>query len=370
MTYRLQWTLGACCALLLACSDDTTPDPATGIPTEVQLAPAGSPHDMLSAWGLFSDPVAQVPNEGVVYYDVNSPLYSDYTFKRRFMHVPDGETIGYSPDGEWDFPVGTVLIKTFSYLTDERDPSLGEQLLETRLLVHQADTWEAHTYIWKGDDAVYDRVGDFIDASWIDSAGETRTNNYIVPNTNECKECHGDMEALNTLGGMTRQLNREHDYGAGPVNQIDHLVSMGWLDAGIPAADERQTLVDPFGAAPELDRVRAYLDSNCGHCHTENGPASQSALLLSFGLTEPTMNPASNWGVCKVPTSAGGATCGHKYDVVPGDPDTSIVMCRLESTDPEVRMPPTVSRIPHAEGNALIRAWIAGMDPVDCDMMQ
>ncbi|MEM1030886.1 MAG: hypothetical protein AAGN82_11075 [Myxococcota bacterium] len=354
-------------AALAGCSDgDAPPLPE---PVVVDLAPEGVPHGLLSEWGLFEDLRAQVPSGEVVFYDVNAPLYSDYTFKRRFLHVPAGGRVGYAPEGEWDFPVGTILVKTFSYLADARDPSLGEQLLETRLLVHQPGTWEAHTYIWEGDDARYDRVGDFIDTEWIDVAGNLRTNRYIVPNNNECQECHGEMEALDTLGGVTRQLNREHDYGAGPVNQIDHFASLGWLDVDPPPAEERQTLVDPFGSAPEWTRVRSYLDTNCGHCHTEDGPASQSALLLSFDLTVPGENPEANWGVCKVPTSAGGATCGHTYDVVPGDPDRSIVMCRLQSEDPEVRMPPTVSRIPHAEGNALIRAWIAGMDPVDCDSL-
>ena len=51
-----------------------------------------------------------------------------------------------------------------------------------------------------------------------------------------------------------------------------------------------------------------------------------------------------------------------------GDPDASIFICRLTSTDPEVRMPPLVSRVPHDEGIALIREWIAGMSG-DCSTM-
>jgi hypothetical protein len=85
--------------------------------------------------------------------------------------------------------------------------------------------------------------------------------------------------------------------------------------------------------------------------------------LLDFAATDPASQPPANWGVCKIPTSAGGATCGHTYDIVPGDPDRSIMICRMASTDLEVRMPPLGIRLVHAEGLALVRQWIASMPP-------
>src|SRR5690606_9958078 len=80
--------------------------------------------DTLDGWGLFADAPSQVPAARVVPYDVIAPLYSDYTFKRRFVTIPEGTTIGYEDTDLWKFPVGTILVKTFSYLHDERDPSL------------------------------------------------------------------------------------------------------------------------------------------------------------------------------------------------------------------------------------------------------
>jgi uncharacterized repeat protein (TIGR03806 family) len=346
----------ACFSALVALIGCGSDDPA---PAAVSPAPPGAPHATLDEWHLFTDARLQAPNEGVVPYEVISPLYSDYTHKRRFAWIPAGARVGYDAEREWTFPVGAILVKTFSYLTDARDPALGERLLETRLLVHEPGGWEAHTYIWNAEQnaAVREVVGDVIPSSFIDAAGEARTNDYIVPNTNECQDCHGEKPAQKPLGPSTRQLDRD--------GQVEAFAALGWFDAAPPS--EREALVDPFGAAPELDRVRSYLDSNCGHCHTEGGTASQSALLLSWSLTDPATNEPTDWGVCKTPTSAGGATCGHTYDVVPGDAASSIMLCRLESTDPEVRMPPLVSRIPHDEGNALIRAWIDGMTPPGCE---
>ena len=72
----------------------------------------------------------------------------DAADKDRFIHLPDGLTIGYEEKARWQFPVGTILVKTFSYPLDARDPSLGRKLMETRLLVHESSGWTAHTYVW------------------------------------------------------------------------------------------------------------------------------------------------------------------------------------------------------------------------------
>jgi len=351
----------ACALALTACSDTSAVAPP---PTEVRPAPIGSPYDTLQEWGLFADTTTYTPAARVEPYQVISPLYSDYTHKRRFMWIPPATTIGYHDDELWKFPVGTILVKTFGYLNDMRDESLGERKLEVRLLVRESsDSWEHHIYVWDEAQAVATRevAGNVVTASWIDIHGESRSNDYIVPNTNECQECHGKKAdgLLDTLGGRTRQLDRD--------GQLEKLQALGWLDNAPSAA--RQTLVDPFGQASLSDRVRSYLDANCGHCHKPDGQASQSALLLDWKRTDPTDQDPANWGVCKQPTSAGGATCGHVLDIVPGDADSSIFMCRLESDDPKVRMPPLVSRLPHDEGVQLVREWINSMDPPGCSSM-
>jgi uncharacterized repeat protein (TIGR03806 family) len=344
--------VGLALVLLAGCGDDES------APSAVSPAPPGAPHATLEEWHLFRDARAQTPNDRVEGYEVISPLYSDYTHKRRFIWIPEGTTVAYEDESEWGFPVGTILVKTFSYLSDARDPSLGERLLETRLLVLEPGGWEAQVYLWNAEqtEAAREVAGGVIPSSFIDAAGTARTNDYIVPNTNECQDCHGEKPAQKPLGTSSRQLDRD--------GQIERFASLGWFATAPPA--ERDALVDPFGDAPEVERVRSYLDSNCGHCHTEGGTASQSALLLSRGFTDPASDDPANWGVCKVPTSAGGATCGHTFDVVPGDAASSILICRLESSDPEVRMPPVVSRVPHDEGIALITSWINGMTPPGC----
>ncbi|MCC7542220.1 MAG: hypothetical protein IT379_38735, partial [Deltaproteobacteria bacterium] len=149
----LTWVLSSL-ALLAACGDDDG------------AAPTGPP-ERLSQWNLFSDPARQVPADGVIPYSVIAPLFADFAGKWRFVRLPEGGRITYTPDYVWLFPEGTVLVKTFSFVSDLRDPSSFERVVETRLLVRTAAGWEPHTYVWNDEqtDAMRVVAGTRIDVS-------------------------------------------------------------------------------------------------------------------------------------------------------------------------------------------------------------
>lgn len=342
---------------LCACGADT------GDHAELDEAPA-----QLSAWELFEDGPAQAPADGVIAFDVTSPLYSDGARKRRFMRIPEGATIGYSSEGAWEFPVGTVLVKTFSQPLDEAAPDAGELLLETRLLVRGEARWTPLTYVWNDaqDEAERVNIGALVDVAFRDRDGDERQRTHVVPNTNECRDCHGTMDKLDSLGGSTRMLNRPQPDGED--NQIDRLATLGLFDREPEPEAARQALADPFGDGPVWDRARAYMDSNCGSCHRPGrGEASQSGFFLDYVHTDPDENAPTTWGVCKVPTSAGGATCGLTHDVVPGDPDQSILICRMQSEEPKVMMPPLGRTLVDGPGVQLLGEWIRQLPAADCE---
>ena len=62
----------------------------------------------------------------------------------------------------------------------------------------------------------------------------------------------------------------------------------------------------------------------------------------------------------------GGSRAGHAVDIVPRDPERSIYVCRMQSTDPKVQMPPLGRTVDHDDAVQLLLAWIAGMDG-SCD---
>ncbi|MBT8428949.1 MAG: hypothetical protein KJN79_03460, partial [Gammaproteobacteria bacterium] len=53
------------------------------------------------------------------------------------------------------------------------------------------------------------------------------------------------------------------------------------------------------------------------------------------------------------------------YDIYPGRPDKSILLYRMQHSDPAIAMPELGRAAVHEEAVALIRDWIAGMEG-DC----
>ena len=63
----------------------------------------------------------------------------------------------------------------------------------------------------------------------------------------------------------------------------------------------------------------------------------------------------------KRPVAAGRGSGGRMFAIVPGAPDASILLHRMESNEPGVMMPQFGRSVAHDEGVALVRAYIAGM---------
>lgn len=328
----------------------------------ISIDPKAAPAKFISQYNLFKDPAKQIPNDGLVPYDLNTPLFSDYTEKHRFIYMPEGTSAKYDDKEVFDFPVGTCIVKTFGYLNDIRDASKGEKILETRLLIRKPDGWIGLPYRWNADmsDAKLAVAGGREEASWIHHDGQQRTINYIIPNMNQCKQCHENDKVMQPIGPKARHLNKEHAFEGGVENQLTHLAKMGYL-SGLPQdAASVPHLPDAFDpSSGSLDeRARAYLDINCAHCHNPKGPAFVSGLDLSYFQHEP-----GRLGIMKPPVAAGRGAGNNKVGILPGKPDESILVYRLESTDPGVMMPQLPRQLVHDEGLALVKEWIAAMPP-------
>ncbi len=316
--------------------------------------------EQLSEWKFFAgNPADQKPADGILPYQLNTPLFSDYAEKLRFVKLPAGQPVPYNPDDVLAFPVGTVLIKTFYFPHDFRDTAKGRRLLETRVLVHEASGWKALEYVWNTEqtDAVLEVAGEQTDVVYLDREGNTQRQSYVMPNLNQCKGCHNRNEKLLPIGPSIRQLNGELAYANGPENQLTYWQKHGLL-TGLPALDDLpKAPVWNDAATGTLDaRARAWLDINCAHCHRPNGPASTSGLNLRYNETNPTA-----WGILKTPVAAGRGSGGRQYDITPGKPDESILVYRLESTDPGIMMPEVSRKVTHREGVALVRDWIRSL---------
>ena len=320
----------------------------------------------LSDYRLFADAgnPLENPNGGGIIYDLNTPLFTDYANKYRFVFVPEGTQAAYRSTEVFDFPVGTIIAKTFTIQADLRDDSSAEDIIETRLLIRRKEGWVALPYIWDQGktDALLTVTGGTQNVSWVDINGTPRSTDYVIPNTNNCANCHGEKELI-PIGPTARSLNKDYPYSSGTANQLAHWTTQGIL-LGAPTDTSSIDTIPLWGdtTADLDDRARGYLDINCAHCHQpEIGAADTSGLYLEYDRPFGT-----EVGECKPPVAAGAGAGDLDYDIVPGHADESIMDFRMDSNEPGVRMPEIGRSIIHTEGVQLIRDWINAMSPVDC----
>ena len=373
------------CLLLLLLSWLVACDRA---PAPVRFHAQGQPV-LLSEWGVLRvvDHHLRL-NDGVVPYELNTPLFSDYAHKLRTVWMPKGDAARYVAEGAFDFPVGTVISKTFYYprvpgeaadsdVVARSNSADGEfrdgaldlakvRLIETRLLVRRQEGWIALPYVWNAEqtEAKLMRGGELVALSLQAADGSRESATYQVPDQNQCGGCHGTdikSKALQPIGLKARHLNRDFDYAGGRANQLVHWQQLGYLrDAPTPNAAPRAADWRDSARASLDARARAYLDINCGHCHSPKGPGNTSGLWLDAATDEPL-----RLGRCKLPIAAGKGTGDRRHDIVPGDPDASILVYRMDSDDPSAMMPEVGRSVVHREGVTLIREWIAAQQG-DC----
>ncbi|KPF65366.1 SO2930 family diheme c-type cytochrome [Porphyrobacter sp. AAP60] len=295
----------------------------------------------LSEYRFFVLPQTQVPARGVHPYTLNTPLWSDGADKLRFIYLPEGTQLAADGQGLLQFPVGAAIIKTFAF-----GEGADRRLIETRVLLHRADGWTALPYRWNAEqtEATLALAGGRIDL--VTPAGEAIS--YAIPNKNQCKSCHGKDGEVIPIGPKARNLSAEW---------LDDMGRKGWL-AGDTSGGDRLPDWRTHASGPATPLARAYLDVNCAHCHQPGGGASNSGLDLRWEQSD-----AQAIGIMKRPVAAGRGAGGYDFSVLPGQPDKSILLYRMNSAEPGVAMPELGKASVDREGGAVVRRWILEMTP-------
>ena len=137
------------------------------------------------------------------------------------------------------------------------------------------------------------------------------------------------------------------------MNQLKYLSSKSLIDLPESNAIPKAAVWDDPSSGNLDERARIYLDINCAHCHSSEGPANTTGLFLNIY-----QNDDIAYGIMKTPVAAGRGSGGLSYDIVPGKPNESILIYRMESTHPGIAMPEIGRTLVHKEGVALLREWI------------
>ncbi|WP_082333774.1 fibronectin type III domain-containing protein [Mangrovimonas sp. TPBH4] len=291
----------------------------------------------LSELNLYSGPLQNLePSMYTFEYDLNTRLYTDYAHKQRLIALPQGETMTYDGDGLPIFPDNTVLAKTFYYHNNETDESLGKQIIETRVLIKTNGEWLTGNYIWNENqtDASLDENGLELPISWIDLNGTTQNINYKVPAGTDCVMCHKTYEDITPIGPKLRSMN----FDVAGNNQLQTMISQGLL-TGAPSTSEIAQLIDWTDTNYSTeDRVKAYFDVNCAHCHS---PGTYHNVNFFEAMDLRYETPFDDTGIYD-----------YRYSI----------MTRLPSSIPEYSMPYIGVSFPHQEALDLIIPYLESME--------
>ncbi|TXH75932.1 MAG: hypothetical protein E6Q88_03185 [Lysobacteraceae bacterium] len=362
------------CAALAACAPT---------PRGVVFHAEGRP-STLGAWNVLQLTDGRLrPNAQVEPYALNTALFTDYAHKYRTIWMPPGTRAKFDAQRSFDFPVGTIITKTFYYPKAQggdnatvalQSESVDEtrdgidlsrmRLIETRVLVRRKEGWIAMPYVWNAQqtEAELARAGTVIALALRRESGVSERFSYLVPDENQCASCHADdmrTRDLRPIGPKARHLDRDDPWHPGE-RQLVRMHRMGRLDRLPDAAAVPNARFDDASASIDA-RARAYLDINCGHCHSAEGPADTSGLWLDAGVVD-----AVKLGLCKPPVAAGQGTGDRFFDIVPGRPQESILVYRMDSLDPGAMMPEIGRSLIHREGVDLIEDWIVGWRGQSC----
>jgi uncharacterized repeat protein (TIGR03806 family) len=307
---------------------------------------AGQVATNLSETGCVEPTVPTQASSAMISYDVINPLWTDNAEKQRYFAIPDGTTINVTATGDFEFPVGSVLMKHFI---------LNGQYIETRLLMYHPEGWLGYSYEWQ-----YDNNGNPIDAIKLDRGEAKSVGNqtWYYPSSQDCLECH-TADTGRVIGPEVLQLNREYTFpenGVYTSNQLLSYEQMGLLSATIPSVwlDNKLVALDDMSATNE-ERAKSYLHSNCAYCHS---PTAPSSFDMDFRYT----TTLADMNICNVQAMSGDMGLVNPLILNPTgtyDFPNSVLPLRMEADiNSGNRMPPLGSEVIDSQAVTIIKNWI------------
>ena len=313
----------------------------------------------LSETGLFLSTDQLAPMKGVIPYSINAEPWADFAVAERHIGVPDDLSI--KADGEkWVFAENSVLAKTLSLEMQQGDPATRRRI-ETQILHFDGTVWNPYTYQWnieQTDAVLVEASGTDVtlDIADPDAPNGIRRQTWRFAGRAECQRCHNSWSGP-PLGFNTTQLNRDHDYGQTSASQLKTYAHIGLIDP-LLVSDDGPQLANPHDMSASVeDRARAYLHTNCSHCHRMHaGGSVLSEMQFDLALENTKMVNAR-------PSQGKFGIHGARV-ITPGDPFRSVLFYRIAKLG-SGRMPKIGSTEVDLDGLALIQDWLSQLPQED-----
>ncbi|MCA9156676.1 MAG: PQQ-dependent sugar dehydrogenase [Planctomycetales bacterium] len=321
----------------------------------------------LSETGLFASVSSQELATGVIPYSIIAEAWADGARADRAVAIPNREqltvhlqdqpSMGERHDA-WNFPNNSVLVRTLSLdlVNDSTGATSGKRPVETQILHKDGEVWRGYTYAWNEEAT---------DASLVAVEGDTRVLRVADPASangvrqqtwhfsgrNECMVCHS-ARAGTVLGFTASQLSYDQGQGEGLASQLSALSDVGLFAQ--PVAHESHLMVSAADSTASLEnRVRAYFDVNCSHCHG-NGNGGTAQLRLQYNLN------LEQTGLLGGELTQGGFGIQQPRIVAAGDPYRSVLYYRMSKLG-KGQMPHIGAHVLDEAGLLLIHDWILSL---------
>ncbi|HEY0552120.1 MAG TPA: chitobiase/beta-hexosaminidase C-terminal domain-containing protein [Verrucomicrobiae bacterium] len=304
----------------------------------------------LSDTRAFQNVAALKPNQGFVPYELNAPFWSDGASKQRWIFVPPGTHVSFSPTNEWRFPPGTLFMKQFDLAHSDEAPMAWHHL-ETRFtVVTPTGGIVGVTYRWR-DDTNAELLTTNLLATVATQHG---TRPWYFPSREDCLACHTPLNG-GVLGVNTRQMNREFAHPNGESkNQLVAWQRRGMFAPGqsemIPARLQKLSPVNDSTALIE-GRARSWLDANCAQCHRPGGTVATFDARFS--------TPLLQQQIINAPVLIDEGIDLARV-IAPNDIWRSILFLRVNTCE-AFKMPPIAHERVDAAGVAVLREWIESL---------
>lgn len=327
----------------------------------------------LSETGLFASVKENIPAESLIPYELNMPFWSDFAVKDRYIALPKNASVVFHEHDKWEFPVGTVFVKTF-WMHRDRVNLADPFRLETRLLVHSPEGWAGYTYVYNADQTDAELLdGSLLKPLTIQTEKGVISQPYYFPSRTDCMACHTKAEGF-VLGLTTRQTNHTLNYHGESPNLIEYLKQLdiftqdiekpvqqlpkfpNWKFGNLDRSgrDNHQENQMALPDADTTDLARAWLEVNCANCHRPQG-------IAAGGRDMRYRTPLGKMNLIGKEPLHGHFVPPSGLVVTPGEPLESELV--LRATHRGVRqMPPLATNVVDPRGTTVLRKWIQSLE--------
>jgi hypothetical protein len=310
-------------------------------------APRTSAPATLAETGLYADASLTTVAADVLPFSPQYPLWTDGASKRRWIRLPEGESIDAADVDAWRFPVGTQLWKEFAF----------ESRVETRYMELLEDgQWLYATYLWSADGSAAVLAPNHGVRGACETPHGTR---HDVPSVMDCRACHA-ASVTPVLGFSALQLSSARDPLAPHATEpepgsvdLAELVERG-LVRGLGA--QHVANAPQIAATSPTERAAlGYLHGNCGGCHNSRGSLRELGLDLAYSLEHGSLALPTTLDVPAQFRFEAGVTA---LRIDRADPGASALLRRVGTRNPLQQMPALGTNAIDEEALALLSHWI------------